>query len=120
MAIAKAAVRNPNLQEDIIKVSAQEVRKEMQAVASVGHDSILCMKNKESLERFSWDRVWCEVQNTLPFTSKISQSVYLLLEKRIALFHHYIMFKHLAEASQPTYKFGSMYSIPPIKSWSCQ
>ena len=63
-------MRNPNLQEDIIKVSVQEVRKEMQAVASVGHDSILCMKNKESLERFSWDCVWCEVQTHCPLLAK--------------------------------------------------
>ena len=51
-------------------MSAQEVRKEMQAVASVGHDSILRMKNKESLEHFSWDRVWCVVQTHCPLLAK--------------------------------------------------
>ena len=66
LAIAKCAVTNPSLRPHIIETLGHEVKQEMKVLSSVKHNSILRMKNKQSLERFTWDRVWTEIQTHCP------------------------------------------------------
>ena len=43
----------------------------MRSISSVKHNSILRMKNKQSLEFFTWDRVWSEICDQCPILSML-------------------------------------------------
>lgn len=64
--IAKAAIENSALRGEIVAALCTAAHKEMIALCSDSHDSILCMKTKPALELFSWERVWLELQQHAP------------------------------------------------------
>ena len=66
IAIAKSAVCNPTLKQHIVRIVAREARNEMKFISSLKHFSILRFKSKDSLERFTWDRVWSEIEDHCP------------------------------------------------------
>lgn len=43
----------------------------MKVVTSLKHDSILRMKNKQSMENFTWDHVWSEIETYCPTLGSI-------------------------------------------------
>ena len=64
--IARAAVDNLTLRPELVSAMCQAVGAEMKGVCSDSHDSILRMKNKTALEHFSWETVWCELEQKAP------------------------------------------------------
>ena len=66
LTIVKAVMQNPSLRPQIASVFSSEVKKEIKHLSSCTHDSILRMKTKDSLERFTWDRVWTEIETCCP------------------------------------------------------
>ena len=66
IAIAKSAVCNPTLKQHIVRIVAHEARNEMKFISSLKHFSILRFKSKDSLERFTWDHVWSEIEDHCP------------------------------------------------------
>ena len=62
----KSVIQNPTLRPHVVSVLSSEARKEIKFVTSHKHDSILRMKTKDSNERFSWDRVWSEIESYCP------------------------------------------------------
>lgn len=64
--IVTTVMENPHLRPHVLEAVAMEIEKEVKKVCSDNHDSILRMKFKEALERFSWDRVWRELSDNVP------------------------------------------------------
>ena len=69
--IVTAIMSNPQLREHIGTAIAKEVQKELKEICSDEYCSILRMKYKVALERFTWDRVWQELENKAPTLLKI-------------------------------------------------
>ena len=59
-------MQNPTLRPHVVSVLSLEARKKIKLVTSRKHDSILQMKIKDSIEHFSWDRVWSEIESYCP------------------------------------------------------
>lgn len=59
-------MENPKLRPRVLAAVAQEIEKEVKQICSDKHDSILRMKFKEALERFTWVRVWRELSDHVP------------------------------------------------------
>ena len=66
--IVTAIMSNPQLREHIGTAIAKEVQKE---IRSDEYCSILQMKYNVALKRFTWDRVWQELENKAPTLLKI-------------------------------------------------
>lgn len=84
--IACAAINNKTLQPYIIAELTKLIRGEVKELCSTKYDSILCMKVKHALEKFSWDRVWGELEKkcpillqvlteSLPYTTRCKESI---------------------------------------------
>jgi L1 cell adhesion molecule like protein len=71
LAIAKSVVKNEHLNGHVVRLISLQIRKEMQTLTSRKHDSILRMKNKQSLENFTWDRVWNEIERFCPTLANV-------------------------------------------------
>ena len=50
---------------------ARLIRKEILSICSRSHDSLLRLKSRPALEKFSWDRVWIELENHAPVLTAI-------------------------------------------------
>ena len=61
--IVDAILSNPQLREHMVTAIAKEVQKELKVICCDEHCSILCMKYKTALERFTWETVWQELKN---------------------------------------------------------
>lgn len=64
--IAKAVCENESLRPQVALALSRIIRKEVLSICSLKHDSILCLKSRPALERFTWERVWSELQNHAP------------------------------------------------------
>ena len=64
-------MENPTLREHIFSLVAIELKNEMKMLTSDKHSSILQMKTKDSLERFTWERVWLEIETHCPALTTI-------------------------------------------------
>ena len=64
--IVAAIMSNPQLRNNIVTAMAKEVQKEIKGICSDDYSSILRMKYKVALERFTWDRVWQELETKAP------------------------------------------------------
>lgn len=64
--ITKAVVENVALRKEVITQVSRLALKEIKLTCSDRHDSILRMKSKISLEKFTWERVWLELEQNVP------------------------------------------------------
>ena len=66
LSIARSVIENPTLREHIFSLVAIELKNEMKMLTSDKHSSILQMKTKDSLKRFTWECVWLEIETHCP------------------------------------------------------
>ena len=92
LAIVKSVVQNPSMRPYVISVLSSEARKEIKFLSSRNHDSILRMKTKDSLERFSWDIEYgWKLKQTVHYLFPFSKDVFLQGYKEIVvLFLHFV------------------------------
>ena len=64
--IAQATVENGALRHEVVLAIGNAAHKEIKKICSDSHDSILRMKSKIALERFTWERVWTEIETNAP------------------------------------------------------
>ena len=60
--IVSAIMSSPH----IVSAVGKDIKSELKDICSDMHSSILRMKYKEALERFSWERVWEELKEKVP------------------------------------------------------
>ena len=64
--IAEAVCKNESLRSQVVLAMSRIIRKEILDICSQKHDSILRLKSRPALERFTWERVWSEFQSHAP------------------------------------------------------
>lgn len=69
--IARAVVENVALRKEVVTQISRLALKEIKLICSDTHDSILRMKSKIALEKFTWERVWLELEQYLPLLVSI-------------------------------------------------
>lgn len=81
------------MRREVVAALGNSVQKEIKKLCSDSHDSILRMKSKTALERFTWERVWLEIQMNAPLL--VSLFLHHLKEKTKLsgqLFAHALVF----------------------------
>ena len=69
--IAKAVLENEALRREVITQIGLLLQREIKMICSDTHDSILRMKSKIALEKFTWERVWLELEENTPLLVSI-------------------------------------------------
>ena len=65
-------MENLTLREHIFSLVAIELKNQMKMLTSDKHSSNLQMKTKDLLKRFTWERVWLEIETHCPALSTIT------------------------------------------------
>ncbi len=63
--MASSIVNSPRLSQPVIVHFSLKIKKEMKAISSDAHDSIL-RDNIEAVKHFSWQTVWLELTQKIP------------------------------------------------------
>ena len=64
-------LENEALRREVITQIGLLLQREIKMICSDTHDSILRMKSKIALEKFTWERVWLELEENTPLLVSI-------------------------------------------------
>lgn len=68
--LSSSVATSPRTSDHVIATVSQTIRKEIKAICSTSHDSILLDTN-EGIKHFNWETVYTELVNMLPTLMKV-------------------------------------------------